>query len=135
MYFKFEILDHFSVGALGDSFFEYLLKVWLLNNRTDSELKNVYDLAVQAIEKHLLFKSKPNNLWYFAEKKSSRIEHKMAHLTCFIGGMFALQSKYETDPEKQRHYLELAEKIADTCHESYIRAGKILSYKILFKLF
>ena len=115
-------LQHFSVGALGDSFFEYLLKVWLLNNRTDSEIKEVYDRAIEAIEKNLLFKSKPSNLWYFAEKKSSRIEHKMAHLTCFIGGMFALQSKYETDSEKRKHYLELAEQVANTCHESYIRA-------------
>lgn len=85
----------------------------------------MYDQAIKAIEEQLLFKSSQNNLWYFAEKKNSRIEHKMAHLTCFIGGLFALQSKFEKNQEKKSHFLNLAEKIANTCHESYIRSGNL----------
>lgn len=121
-------LEHYSVGALGDSFYEYLLKVWILNNRTDSNIKQMYDVAIDAIEKHMLFKSEPNKLWYFAELKSTRVEHKMAHLACFIGGLFALQSKYETDSERKKHYLELGEQIANTCHESYVRTGKFFQF-------
>ncbi|KAI1712093.1 glycosyl hydrolase family 47 domain-containing protein [Ditylenchus destructor] len=115
-------LKHVSVGALGDSFYEYLIKLWLFTNKTDAQLKSTYDDALTAIERNLLQKSVPNQLSYFAELKGSRMEHKMDHLACFIAGMFALQSKHETDPERQRHYLELAEQIANTCHESYIRS-------------
>lgn len=88
----------------------------------------MYDEAIKAIEAQLLFKSKKSNLWYFAEKKSFRIEHKMTHLSCFIAGLFALQSKFESNQEKKKHFLELAEQIANTCHESYIRSGILLNF-------
>uniref|UniRef100_A0A914MF67 alpha-1,2-Mannosidase n=1 Tax=Meloidogyne incognita TaxID=6306 RepID=A0A914MF67_MELIC len=112
---------HISVGALGDSFYEYLLKVWLFDEKRDKKLWETYKNAILAIEKKLLFKSKPSNLWYFAEMKGTRTEHKMDHLACFTAGMFALQSLHETDINQRAHYLELAEKIGETCHESYNR--------------
>lgn len=31
------------MGALGDSFYEYLLKVWLLGSRLSTELRAAYD--------------------------------------------------------------------------------------------
>uniref|UniRef100_A0A915CUX9 alpha-1,2-Mannosidase n=1 Tax=Ditylenchus dipsaci TaxID=166011 RepID=A0A915CUX9_9BILA len=102
-------MKHVSVGALGDSFYEYLLKLWLLNNKIDDKLKAVYDDAISAIEKICC--------------KSNRLEPKMDHLACFIAGMFALQSRHESDPEKRKHFLELAEQIANTCHESYARTA------------
>ena len=36
---------HTSVGALGDSFYEYLIKEWL-QNRTDTQAKEMYDEAI-----------------------------------------------------------------------------------------
>jgi mannosyl-oligosaccharide alpha-1,2-mannosidase len=59
------------VGALGDSFYEYLLKSWIWSGRKDEALKGMYDQAMQAIEKNLLFKSKQSQLWYFADMKVS----------------------------------------------------------------
>lgn len=120
---------------MGDSFYEYLLKQWIATGRRDDSLKQMYDQAMQAIEKNLLFQSKQNNLWYFAEMKGLRIEHKMDHLACFIAGMFALQSKNEWEPEKAAHALELARQIGKTCHESYIRTGKSNCRKFCTNLF
>ncbi|KAI6183141.1 Alpha-1,2-Mannosidase [Aphelenchoides bicaudatus] len=114
---------HVSVGALGDSFYEYLLKSWIWGGRKDNQLKSMYDQALEGIEKNLLFQSKQNQLWYFAEMKGTRIEHKMDHLACFIAGMYALQSKNEWQPEKAAHALKLAREIGKTCHESYIRTA------------
>ncbi|KAL3125005.1 hypothetical protein niasHT_009304 [Heterodera trifolii] len=110
---------HVSVGALGDSFYEYLLKIWIFNGKRDDHLKEAYRNAIKAIEEKLLHKSTQNNLWYFAEMKSSRIEHKMDHLACFIAGMFALQSLQENDEATRVNTLKLAEQIGHTCHESY----------------
>ena len=42
----FFIPEHFSVGALGDSFYEYLLKTWLQSNKVDKEAREMYDDAV-----------------------------------------------------------------------------------------
>ncbi|KAM6181616.1 mannosyl-oligosaccharide 1,2-alpha-mannosidase IA [Erethizon dorsatum] len=110
---------HVSVGGLGDSFYEYLLKAWLMSDKTDLEAKKMYFDAVQAIETHLIRKSS-GGLTYIAEWKGGLLEHKMGHLTCFAGGMFALGA--EGAPEAlAQHYLELGAEIARTCHESYNR--------------
>jgi len=39
--------DHVSLGALGDSFYEYLLKAWIQSNKTDSEALAMYHAAVK----------------------------------------------------------------------------------------
>ncbi|KHN83808.1 Mannosyl-oligosaccharide alpha-1,2-mannosidase isoform B [Toxocara canis] len=114
---------HVSVGALGDSFYEYLLKSWLLSNKQDDEAKRLYDEAIMAIEKHLLRFSQQSNLAYFVEMKGSRIEHKMDHLACFIGGLFALESMNEASLERKSNALRLGEQIGNTCHESYVRSA------------
>ncbi|KTF80773.1 hypothetical protein cypCar_00021897 [Cyprinus carpio] len=77
---------HVSVGGLGDSFYEYLLKAWLMSDKTDEEGKKLYYDALQAIEKNLIRKSS-GGLTYIAEWKGGLLEHKMGHLTCFAGGM------------------------------------------------
>ena len=41
------VTEHVSVGALGDSFYEYLLKAWLQSNKTDSEALEMYHAAVK----------------------------------------------------------------------------------------
>ena len=45
MYF----LEHVSIGALGDSFYEYLLKAWVQSGKEDHEARKMYDDAVKVI--------------------------------------------------------------------------------------
>lgn len=45
----FSVADHTSVGGLGDSFYEYLLKAWLMSDKTDHEARKMYDDAVEVI--------------------------------------------------------------------------------------
>lgn len=112
---------HVSVGGLGDSFYEYLLKAWLMSDKSDEEGKKLYYDALQAIEKNLIRKSS-GGLTYIAEWKGGLLEHKMGHLTCFAGGMIALGADGAPD-EKTGHQMELAAEIARTCHESYVRTS------------
>ncbi|KAJ8951385.1 hypothetical protein NQ318_009949 [Aromia moschata] len=76
---------HMSMGALGDSFYEYLLKAWLQTNKEDNEARQMFDDAMQAVFLHMLQTSQ-NGLTYFAELKFDRPEHKMDHLSCFSEG-------------------------------------------------
>ncbi|KRY72684.1 Mannosyl-oligosaccharide alpha-1,2-mannosidase isoform B [Trichinella pseudospiralis] len=108
-----------SVGALGDSFYEYLLKSWLISDKADLVAKQMYDEAMAAIIEHMLFVSK-GGLTYFGELKSSYVNHKMDHLACFIGGLFALHGVNEE--EAYDKYMPLAKQITTTCHESYVRS-------------
>ncbi|KAG1963445.1 mannosyl-oligosaccharide 1,2-alpha-mannosidase IA [Pimephales promelas] len=112
---------HVSVGGLGDSFYEYLLKAWLMSDKSDEEGKKLYYDALQAIEKNLIRKSS-GGLTYIAEWKGGLLEHKMGHLTCFAGGMIALGADGAPD-DKTGHQMELAAEIARTCHESYARTS------------
>ncbi|XP_072736848.1 mannosyl-oligosaccharide 1,2-alpha-mannosidase IB isoform X3 [Ciconia boyciana] len=110
---------HTSVGGLGDSFYEYLLKAWLMSDKMDTEARKMYDDAIEAIEKHLIRKSS-GGLTFIGEWKNGHLERKMGHLTCFAGGMFALGADGSRD-DKAGHYLQLGAEIAHTCHESYDR--------------
>uniref|UniRef100_A0A6J0UCK5 alpha-1,2-Mannosidase n=1 Tax=Pogona vitticeps TaxID=103695 RepID=A0A6J0UCK5_9SAUR len=112
---------HVSIGGLGDSFYEYLLKAWLMSDKTDEEGKQMYYDAVQSIETHLIRKSS-TGLMYIAEWKGGLLEHKMGHLTCFAGGMFVLGADGAPADKTGRH-IELGAEIARTCHESYDRTS------------
>ena len=125
------------MGALGDSFYEYLLKAWLQSGKKDHIARAMYDEALEAIDKYLVQTSSKSKLTYLAEMKYDRTEHKMDHLACFAGGLFALGSdpnrgtvpsnKVESMDKKSLDmvdkYLSLGVGIANTCHESYIRTG------------
>ncbi|VDO99227.1 unnamed protein product [Soboliphyme baturini] len=94
---------HVSLGALGDSFYEYLLKSWLLTNRTDEQAKRMYDTAMKVIKERLIRKSKGGLL----------------HIVEMRGGMFALDATFDS---QHAEYMEIAKGITDTCHQSYVRA-------------
>lgn len=81
--------QHISLGALGDSFYEYLLKSWLQSGKTDEEARDMYIDAMDAAVDKLCQKSN-GGLTYFAEMKFGRLEHKMDHLACFTGKLTVL---------------------------------------------
>jgi hypothetical protein len=54
----------FSLGARGDSYYEYLLKQWLITGGTEAQYWKEYQLAMQGVQTHLLGRlvgSKCNN--------------------------------------------------------------------------
>merc|ERR1719153_1473188 len=111
--------QHTSVGALGDSFYEYLLKEWLRSGKRDSQAKKMFDEAATDIEE-MLIQTSASGLTYIAEMKYGRLEHKMDHLACFAAGMYGLAAHEEKDANSDR-WMEIAKGITNTCHESYDR--------------
>uniref|UniRef100_A0A182N1H4 alpha-1,2-Mannosidase n=1 Tax=Anopheles dirus TaxID=7168 RepID=A0A182N1H4_9DIPT len=111
--------QHMSLGALGDSFYEYLLKAWIQSGQEDWEAREMYDEAMQAIIKHMV-RSSPSGLTYVSDMKFDRLEHKMDHLACFAGGLFGLGGTSLNNAYSQQ-YMEIGEGLTNTCHESYVR--------------
>lgn len=111
---------HVSMGALGDSFYEYLIKAYVQSNGKDVEAYQMYMDAMRAFESKLMFTSTQSRLIYFAELKDTSINNKMDSLACFSGGMLALGANKSNEPIKS-HHMTLAAGIANTCHESCIR--------------
>lgn len=81
---NFDFAEHISLGALGDSFYEYLLKAWIQNGQTESDVRQMFDDAMQALIKNIIVTS-PSGLTYASDMKFDRLEHKMDHLACFAG--------------------------------------------------
>lgn len=75
---------HISLGALGDSFYEYLLKAWIQSNQTDSTARQMYDNAMSAIVDNMIVTS-PGGLIYASDMRHGQLDYKMQHLTCFAG--------------------------------------------------
>lgn len=115
------VQHHVSIGGLGDSFYEYLIKSYLMSDKTDDDAKKMYYNALEAIEANLVQKS-PGGLTYMAEWRGGILDHKMGHLACFSGGMIGIGAD-DGAPEKRQHYLDLAAEITHTCHESYDRSA------------
>ena len=110
--------DKYTLGAAGDSFYEYLLKSWLQSGKTDETSLLLYLQSVNGVFKKLVRTSEKSNLTYLVEIEYEREQNVMGHLTCFAGGMFALGGK--TLDHKQQ--FELGAALTSTCHQSYVRS-------------
>lgn len=85
-----------TLGALGDSFYEYLLKVWLQGGRKEQWLRDMYDKAMDGVMSVLL-KASTGGLAFLSDNNQGRTTRKMDHLVCFIPGVLALGA--HTDPK------------------------------------
>uniref|UniRef100_A0A164V9Q0 alpha-1,2-Mannosidase n=1 Tax=Daucus carota subsp. sativus TaxID=79200 RepID=A0A164V9Q0_DAUCS len=108
-----------TFGAMGDSFYEYLLKVWIQGNRTAAVklYRDMWETSMTGLLS-LVKKTTPSSFTYIAEKNGDSIIDKMDELACFAPGMIALgASGY--GPDKSQQFLTLAEELAWTCYNFY----------------
>lgn len=108
-----------SMGALGDSFYEYLLKVWLLTGKRYDRLRQAYTETVHAIQSSM--KQKEGDLVYISELFGANPTHKMDHLACFSGGMLTLGGATGAHLVADEAYAaqKLGADVAKTCMEMY----------------
>ena len=85
-----------TFGALGDSFFEYLLKLWLQGGRKEAWLRAAYDKAMDGAISLLLKQSSPSGFSYLSDYNGRQNFLNMDHLVCFMPGLLALGAY--TDP-------------------------------------
>lgn len=83
--------ENIRLGSRGDSYYEYLLKVWLQKGASrDINLRYLHDMYVEAMKgvRHLLVrKSIPNGLVFVGELPYGHKGHfspKMDHLVCVV---------------------------------------------------
>lgn len=125
--------ENIRLGSRGDSYYEYLIKVWLQDR--DANRTYLYDMYTEAMKgvKHLLVrKSVPNELVFVGELpygSQGSFSPKMDHLVCFLPGTLALGAtkglKKETAMKnnfltfEDLENLKLAEDLVKTCYEMY----------------
>ncbi|XP_076920775.1 mannosyl-oligosaccharide 1,2-alpha-mannosidase MNS1-like [Bidens hawaiensis] len=108
-----------TFGAMGDSFYEYLLKVWIQGNKT-SEVKHYREMWETSMKGllSLVRKTAPSSFTYISEKIGNSLIDKMDELACFAPGMIALGS-FGYGPDDSGKFLTLAEELAWTCYNFY----------------
>ncbi|XP_016556360.2 mannosyl-oligosaccharide 1,2-alpha-mannosidase MNS1 isoform X6 [Capsicum annuum] len=108
-----------TFGAMGDSFYEYLLKAWIQGNRTAAvgRYRKMWETSMQGLLS-LVRRTSPSSFAYIGEKLGDLLNHKMDELACFAPGMLALGSS-GYGPDKSQKFLSLAEELAWTCYNFY----------------
>ena len=123
-----------TLGAQGDSFYEYLFKYWLYTGKKDTQLLDAYLETMDAVEKNMIRVSR-EGFTYIGELSYGYLNPKMGHLTCFAGGMFALTAMHTAgilNDQKRSKYAKLAEEVTRTCHESYKQSFTGLGPEIFY---
>ncbi|KAL6333481.1 hypothetical protein AAG906_028666 [Vitis piasezkii] len=141
--------ENIRLGSRGDSYYEYLIKVWLQQGaERDGNFKYLYDMYEEATKgiRHLLVqKSIPKGLVFVGELPSGpkgAFSPKMDHLVCFLPGTLALGATKGITKEKAMkdnlltfedlENLKLAEDLAKTCFEMYTVTSTGLAPEIAY---
>lgn len=116
----------YSLGALSDSAYEYLVKTHLLLGKTTSIYKSMWKAASKQIESHLLFRAfipHADQIGVIFSGIGTRapnvnetmLETRTEHLACFAGGMFAMASRIFNEPAD----FHIGEQITNGCAWAY----------------
>jgi len=126
---KFRSSATITLGARGDSYYEYLFKGWLHSGKNRNGDKHDYLEAINGIEKHLMKHSKPNDYLFIGELVNGRtFSPKMDHLVCYLGGLYALSAKHDLGHK----LLDVGKELTKTCYETYQAMPTGLSPEITY---
>eukprot|EP00033_Pygsuia_biforma_P001269 GCRY01001435.1.p1 GENE.GCRY01001435.1~~GCRY01001435.1.p1 ORF type:complete len:550 (-),score=66.80 GCRY01001435.1:167-1816(-) len=120
--------SHITIGALGDSFYELMLKQYIYTK--DPRHLDMYARSARGIYQKLVGKSEPNGFTYIGEQSYGVLSGKMDHLVCFAGGMFALGAQYAENEEDFEWQFLLGSELTKTCFETYRRTPSGLGPEI-----
>ncbi|KAG8385293.1 hypothetical protein BUALT_Bualt03G0026900 [Buddleja alternifolia] len=123
--------DNIRLGSRGDSYYEYLMKLWLQNPGSNLTY-DMYKESMKGVKELLVRKTVPNGLVFVGELPNGpegSFSPKMDHLVCFLPGTLALGATKGIMKEKAMREnllssedlenLKLAEDLAKTCFEMY----------------
>jgi len=71
----------YTIGALADSFYEYLLKLWLISDGEDESFRTRYEESADAIRR-VLVKTTSDGYMYIGEGDENGVAPTMEHLVC-----------------------------------------------------
>lgn len=118
-------------GAGGDSYYEYLLKQWLLTGKSEVVFLNEYREAMRGMHSRLLQRSRvgARTLGFVGTLENNRYVPQMDHLVCFLAGTLALGNMTGGGGKDDS---EVAEEIMAACYEMYKTTASGLAPEIAF---
>ncbi|KAJ9607201.1 hypothetical protein H2200_008273 [Cladophialophora chaetospira] len=118
--------NHFTMGGMADSTYEYLPKQYMMLGGRDTKYKHMYEKAIDAAKRHLFFRPLvPSNedllfsgnaaLTTLETIPIASIDPQGQHLACFVAGMVGIGSKIFSRAQE----LDVARRLVDGCVWAY----------------
>jgi Glycosyl hydrolase family 47 len=104
----------YTMGGGGDSFYEYLVKRYILSGRTEPVYLEKFEKAVSGMKSNMLKYSNPSKYMYLDEVPS---RNTFGHLACFAGAMMVLYDTIVIDGNSST----IGTGIGRTCYEMYMK--------------
>ncbi|XP_065354276.1 endoplasmic reticulum mannosyl-oligosaccharide 1,2-alpha-mannosidase [Calliphora vicina] len=119
-----------SLGARGDSYYEYLVKQWIQTGHKENDfLVTDYIRAIDGVFSQLLRRTPKENHVYIGELINGKeFKPKMDHLTCYLPGTLLLGHHYGM-PDS---HLLLARDLLETCYQTYMKQPTQLAPEISY---
>ncbi|KAF2183163.1 glycoside hydrolase family 47 protein [Zopfia rhizophila CBS 207.26] len=103
-----------------DSFYEYLIKMWVYDPNRFAEYKDRWIAAADSTIQHLTSHPKPRpELTFLAMYNGRSLSLVSQHLACFDGGNFILGGQVLGN----QSYIDYGLKLVDGCHETYTQTA------------
>ncbi|KAI8606411.1 class I alpha-mannosidase [Dissophora ornata] len=108
-----------TLGGMADSYYEYVLKEWILLDGKPAEYKQSFETAVDSIKKYMTMLPDNGSRDYvvlgLVNAGTKNVEPDMEHLACFMAGSLAMGSEYFDRPQD----MVLAKQVAEACYLGY----------------
>lgn len=118
-----------TLGARGDSYYEYLLKQWLQTGKTEDWLRDDFVEAMDGVMSLLKRESHPSKLVFIGELlRGQTFSPKMDHLVCFLPGTLMLGVHNGLD----KKYEKFAKDLMETCVQMYSQMPTGLSPELVY---
>lgn len=119
-------LEGYSMGGGQDSTYEYFPKQYLLLGGLEPKYRIMHEKTVEAVKKWLLFRpmvpQEDRDILFSAKiqtkgspETDALTDFEVAHLTCFVGGMFGMGGRIFDRPGD----VEIAKRLTDGCVWAY----------------
>ncbi|KAF9186375.1 hypothetical protein BGZ51_002069 [Haplosporangium sp. Z 767] len=108
-----------TVGGMADSYYEYLLKEWILLDGKSPQYKDMFETAADSMAQYMVLRPDNGSQDYVVlgqvDSSTKAVVADMEHLACFMAGSFAIGAKYFNRPKD----MTLAKQVAEGCYLSY----------------
>lgn len=117
-----------TLGAPADSYFEYLVKVWVQGGRKEKVYWDLFAGVVDSMAAIGLYTSKHGDTITRdvlpGHDGRMHFSHKMDHFACYIPGMIilGLDGLGPEESERRTRWEGLAEAITETCYKMYVKS-------------
>jgi mannosyl-oligosaccharide alpha-1,2-mannosidase len=114
----------FTLGAMSDSSYEYFPKTFALLGGLEPVYEKIYKDSAVMIDKHMLFRPmipEDQEILISGDVRAGTdaitLDPEGQHLTCFVGGYFALAGKLF----QNEHHVDLGAKLTEGCIYAYAK--------------